>query len=149
MVIVAILLIFLVASAVTWVIALALYQAFMPGPYLKDHPQFLSLSVISIALATLVSMFPFPFGYLAALLVWWLAARNFFEMPTGRAVVLFLLLAALTVLTRLAVLGAVTLFEPAPCPNPQGAVHDRSFDRPGAGHGAGGLALLARGPGRQ
>ena len=51
----------------------------------------------------------FPWGYVASLGLWWLAARNVLELPLPRAAVLFLILAALSFVSWLVVLGALAL----------------------------------------
>ena len=56
---------------------------------------------------TLPSPIPFPAGFLLSLVVWWLAAKNFLALTLPRAVALFLVLAALSFLSRLAILGVL------------------------------------------
>lgn len=108
MVFLAALLIFALVTAVIWFVAVAVYQQLAGEPDLRDNPNFDATSVVSVLLVTLISFIPFPAGYLLSLGIWWLAAKNFLELPLGRAVILFLLLAALSFVSRLAVLGVLS-----------------------------------------
>ncbi|HYT88948.1 MAG TPA: hypothetical protein VEL76_09585 [Gemmataceae bacterium] len=107
MVLVGALLLFLVIAAITWAVAIALYQSWVGGPDVRQHPDFVGASLFAVGLVTLASTIPFPGGYLVSLGIWWLAAKSFLQLPTPRAVALFLVLAALSFLSRLAVLGAL------------------------------------------
>ena len=109
MMLVAIFLIFLAISAVTWLIGVALYHSFLGDPDPSKHPQFLSCSAATIVVAALASATPYPYSYLFTLLVWWYAAKSIFELPWLRATALFLFLAALSFVAHLALLGALTL----------------------------------------
>lgn len=108
MVYLAALVIFGLVTAVIWFVAVALCQQLAGGPDLHQNPNFAASSAVSVALVTLISFVPFPAGYLLSLGVWWLAAKNMLELPWGRAMTLFLLLAALSVVSRLAMLGVLS-----------------------------------------
>ncbi len=101
------LVIFLGITTTIWFIAVALYQSIMGGPDLRQNPNFAWASLVSILLVTVISFVPFPAGFLFSLAVWWLAGKTFLELPFGRATVLFLLLAGLSIISRLAILGAL------------------------------------------
>jgi hypothetical protein len=107
MVYLAALAIFLLITVVVWFTAVALYHLLAGGPDLRQGRHFAAASAVSVLLVTLFSFVPFPAGYLLALVVWWLAARNFLQLPLARALILFLLLAALSFVGRLAVLGVL------------------------------------------
>lgn len=101
-------LIFVAITAVIWAVAVGLSHTFLGGPDLKEHPDFLLFSALTVGLVSFLSFIPFPAGYLVSLPVWWLAARNLFELPTGRALLLFVLLAGFSFVARLAVFGFLT-----------------------------------------
>jgi hypothetical protein len=102
------LVIFALVTAVIWFAAVALYQMLVGGPDLRLNPNFAATSAVSVLFVGVISFIPFPAGYLLSLGIWWLAAKNFLELPLGRAVILFLLLAALSIVSRLAVLGVLS-----------------------------------------
>ena len=110
MVLLAALLIYLVITAVTWAVAVALYASWVGGPGLRRHPDFGGASALAVGLVALASLLPFPAGYLASLAFWWVAARSFLRLSWPRAVALFAILAALSYLSRLATLGALEVF---------------------------------------
>jgi hypothetical protein len=101
------LLIFLAITTATWFVGVAVYQSLLGGPDLRHDANFAGAACASILLVTLATPVPFPAGYLLSLVVWWLAARNFLALPLPRAVALFLVLAALSFLSRLAILGVL------------------------------------------
>jgi hypothetical protein len=100
------LLIFFVLAALTWTIAIALYQTYVGGPDLRQQPGFYGTSAAVVGCVTLASTVPFPGGYLISLGIWWLTTM-YLELSYPRAVALFLFLAALSFVARLAVLGAL------------------------------------------
>lgn len=102
------LVIFAVVTAVIWFVAVALYQMLVGGSDLRLNPNFDATSAVAVLLVTLISFIPFPVGYLLSLGIWWLAAKNFLELSFGRAMILFLLLAALSIVARLAMLGVLS-----------------------------------------
>jgi len=104
-----VLLTFLVLAATTWAIALALYQTFLGGPDPRHRPGFYKVSATAVALVALASFAPFSVGYLASLGIWW-ATVLALELPWPRTLTLFLLLAALSYLARLTLLGALQVF---------------------------------------
>jgi hypothetical protein len=101
------LLIFLVLAAVTWFVAVGLHQSWLGGPDVRQQPDFAGASALAIGLVALASFIPYQGGYLVSLVIWWLAARALRELPWPRAIALFLILAALSFVSRLAVLGAL------------------------------------------
>src|SRR5438132_8436819 len=103
-------LIFLVIAAVTWAAALALYQSWVGGPDPRQQPDFLVTSAVAVGLVTLASFIPFPGGYLVSLALWWFATKLLLELPGLRSIALFGILAALSFLSRLAILGALEVF---------------------------------------
>lgn len=109
MVYLAALLIFLVITTLTWFVALTVYQFLFPTTPLLSDPNFIGASVVSIFLVTLLSPVPFPAGYLLSLGIWALAAWGVFGLSWGRGGVLFGTLAVLSFISRLAVLGALSL----------------------------------------
>jgi hypothetical protein len=100
------LLIFLVINTGIWFVAVAVYRSLLAGPDLRHSPTFAGASTVSITLVTLISPVPFPAGYLLSLGVWALAAWGMMELSRPRAGVLFVLLAALSFISRLAILVA-------------------------------------------
>jgi hypothetical protein len=107
MIVVIALLIFLAIAAVTWAVAVALYQSWVGGPDLRQQPDLFEVSTLAVALVAVTSLIPFPGGYVASLAVWGITAKLLLELPTPRAVALFAILAALSFLSRLAILGAL------------------------------------------
>jgi hypothetical protein len=112
--------IFLGISLTVWFVGLAVYRTYV-GPEPLVNPQLAVITCVSVGLATLFSFVQYPWGYLLTVGVWWFAARHLFELPTGRAVTLFLILSALSFVGRLAVLGWLDLFVAAPPPAPASA----------------------------
>jgi len=110
MVYVGALLIFLAITAAIWVIGLALYRAFLGEPSLRTKPHFWLICTIAVSIATLICFTPFPDNYFLTLVVWLVAVKGGFSLPWLKAAVLFAILAALTLLSRLAVLGALEMF---------------------------------------
>jgi hypothetical protein len=101
------LVLFALVTTVVWFVAEALYHLLTGGPDLRHNPSFTAASAAALLLVTLISFVPFPTGYLLSLGVWWLAARHILELPMPRALLLWLLLAALSMASRLALLGAL------------------------------------------
>ncbi len=96
-------------AAATWMVGLALDQYLMGGPDLRDHPHFLAQSAVMLLIIAAWSFAPFPYGYLLSLAFWWFMARWLFELPWPRAVVLFLILAVLSIVSRLIILGVLEI----------------------------------------
>ena len=99
------LLIFFAITTLTWFVGVAIYQSLLGRPDLRHDANFVGASCVSILLVTLISFAPFPWGYYFSLAVWALAARGMLELPWHRAGSLFVILAALSFLSRLAILG--------------------------------------------
>jgi hypothetical protein len=108
MVFLAALVIFALVTVAIWFTAVALFFLLTGGSDLRKNPNFASASGVSILLVTLISFIPFPAGYVLSLVVWWLTAKQNLELPSGRAMVLFLLLAALSIVSRLVILGVLS-----------------------------------------
>ena len=105
------LLIFLGIAAATWAVGIALYQSWLGGPELHQQPEFSQVSALAVGFVALTSPVPFPWGYLLSLVIWGLAAGHL-PLPWPRAVALFLILAALSFLSRLVILGTLEWFWP-------------------------------------
>jgi hypothetical protein len=103
-------LIFAVIAAVTWFVAVAVYQSWVGGPDVRQKPGFAGVSALAVGLVALASFLPYLAGYLVCLAIWLYAARLLLELPGPRAVALFLILAAVSFVSRLAVLGALEVF---------------------------------------
>jgi hypothetical protein len=110
MVYLAALLIFSAITSATWFVGVAVYRAAVGEPDPARNPHFARFSAGTIALVTLLCFVPNPWGFALSVGVWWLAAKQFLELPTPKAVALFLILGALSVVSRLAVLGAMEMF---------------------------------------
>jgi hypothetical protein len=115
------LLIFLGVAAATWAVGIALYQGWLGGPELRQQPEFSQVSALAVGFVALTSPVPFPWGYVLSLVIWGLAAGHL-NLPWPRAVALFLILAALSFLSRLVLFGTLEWFWPAP-PAPAAAWH--------------------------
>ena len=100
-------LIFVVLAAVTWFVAVGLYQSWVGGPDIRQKPDYLGAATLAVVLVALASFIPYQAGYLVCLALWWFAAKGLLELPWPRAVALFLILTALSFVSRLAVLGAL------------------------------------------
>ena len=108
------LVIFFAVTAATWAFAVALYHTFVGGPDLRQHPLFWPHTAVAVTLVTLIFFTPFWVSYPLSLAVWWVAAKYLFELPLPRAVALFLLLAALSFVSRLVLLGALEFWPARP-----------------------------------
>ena len=107
MALIAALLIFMHIAAAIWLLAVAIYQSLTRETEVRRHPLFVGGSVLSVTLVALVWFVPFLISYPLSLAAWWLAVRGIFELPRGRAGLLFGLLAALSFVARLSILGAL------------------------------------------
>ena len=103
-------LIFLVLAAVTWAVAIALYHSWLGGPDLRQKQDFLGVSTLTVVLVGLASFIPYLAGYGVCLIIWWCAGKFLLELSWPRAITLFLILAVLSFVSRLAVLGALEVF---------------------------------------
>ncbi len=102
------LLIFLLTTIVIWFTAVALYHLLTDGPDLRQNPNFIVVNIGTIVLVTLSSFIPFSAGFPIALVFWWLAAKNFLKLPLFRALLLFVILATLDLVSRLAMSGVLS-----------------------------------------
>src|SRR5262249_44464186 len=98
---------FLVLAAVTWAVGVALYQSWVGGPDLRQNPDYLGITTLAVVLVALASFIPYQGGHLVCLALWWFAAKVLLELPWPRAVALFLILAAVSFVSRLAILGVL------------------------------------------
>lgn len=106
----AVLLIMLGANALVWGLAVSLDRAWfgMPGPL--DKPYFWIHSALSVGLVSGLAFLGFPWGYPLSVLLWGFAARNLLELPYPRWLALSGLLAGLSLVSWLAIFGAVELY---------------------------------------
>ena len=102
------LLIFLAVNTVVWFVAVAVYQSLLGPPDLRHNHDFVGVTCSSIPLATSVSLIPYPTGLLLSLGVWGLAAMYFLNLSLLRGALLFVILAALSFISRLAILGVMS-----------------------------------------
>ena len=102
------LLIFVGLSAATWAVSMACYKAtYRNGPDPSADPS--DSTVAAVAAVTLSCFLPFAPGYLAELVIWAVAVYGFLTLPTGRTTVLMGYLAAASVVSRLVVLGVLSV----------------------------------------
>jgi hypothetical protein len=104
------LVIFVAFSAVCWYGSVAVYRGTVGGPDPAASPDYHATSAAAVGVTALTSFVPFPFGYLAGLVVWAVAAFGGLSLPAGRAGILFLYLAAGSFAARLVVLGVMDMF---------------------------------------
>lgn len=103
------LLIFVALSAASWYVSVALYKSTFDAPDPAAAPDHADTPGVAVGAATLTCFVPFPFGYLAGLVVWGVAAFGGLGLSAGRAAVLFGYLAASSLVARLAVLGVMEM----------------------------------------
>lgn len=101
--------IFVGLSAACWYGSVALHRGTVGGPDPAASPDYHTTSAAAIGVTALTSFVPFPFGYLAGLAVWAVAAFGGLSQSAGRAAVLFGYLAASSFLARLVVLGVMEM----------------------------------------
>jgi hypothetical protein len=100
------LVIFALITVVIWFVAVALYNLLTRTDLHQSH-HFGASASVAIFLVTLLSFVPFPWGYFLSLGVWALTAWGMLELPRLRGGLLFVLLAVLSFVARLAALGAL------------------------------------------
>lgn len=105
MVYVVALLIFLALSAAGWAVSADFYQYTFKAPDPTAGHE--TTPGVAILLTALTCFIPFPGGYLAAVVMWAVAAFAGLGLPAGRAVVLWLYLAASSFVAHLVVLGVM------------------------------------------
>lgn len=94
----------------TWAVSVACYTStFTDSADLTADPNSSTVSGCAIAAVVVTSFVPFPFGYLAALVAWGVAVYAYLNLSSGRATVLFGYLAGWSVVTRLVVLGVLSV----------------------------------------
>lgn len=101
------LLIFVVLSAACWFASVACYRGTVADSDPAAAPDYDTTAAAAIGIAALTSFVPFPFGYLAGLVVWAAAAFGGLGLTAGRAAILFAYLAASSFAARLVVLGVM------------------------------------------
>src|SRR5690349_13464828 len=105
----ALLFLFLAAMAAVWAVALALYRALTGEAVAWRQPVAWFGSAAAVFLAALLFWVPQPCADGLTLAVWWVAARHLLGLSPRRSWVLVLLLAALSYVARLALVGAASL----------------------------------------
>jgi hypothetical protein len=104
------LVIFVFLAWATWAVSVACYGATVGDPSdLTADPNYPTASGWAVAAVTVTSFVPFPFGYAAALVAWGVAVYGGLNLSGGRAALLFAYLAAWSVVTRLVVLGVLSV----------------------------------------
>lgn len=104
------LVIFAGLSAATWYASVACCRSTCGGaPDVTADPNYSAVAACAAAAVTLTCFIPFPIGYLAGLVAWAVAVYGFLNMPGGRATALVGYLAAWSVVSRLAVLGVLSV----------------------------------------
>jgi hypothetical protein len=103
------LLIFVALSATCWFVSLACYRGTIAGSNPAAAPDYPTTAAAAVGVTALTSFVPFPFGYLASLVVWAVAAFGGLGLSAGRAAALFAYLAASSFVARLVVLGVMEM----------------------------------------
>jgi hypothetical protein len=104
------LLIFVGLSTATWAVSMACYKStYSDGPDPTADPNYSTVVACAVAAVTLSCFIPFAPGYIAELVIWAVAVYRFLNLPTGRATVLMGYLAAASVVSRLVVLGVLSV----------------------------------------
>lgn len=102
--------IFVFLAWATWAVSVACYKStFAESADLTADPNYSTTFGRAIAAVALTSFIPFPFGYIAALIAWGVAVYSGLNLSSGRAAVLFGYLAAWSVVSRLVVLGVLSV----------------------------------------
>ena len=103
------LLTFVALSAACWFVSVACYRSTVAGSDPAAAPHYATSAAAAIGVASLTSFVPFPFGYVAGLVAWGVAAFGGLGLGAGRAAVLFAYLAASSFVARLVVLGVMEM----------------------------------------
>ena len=110
MVLLVALVIFVILAWATWAVSAACYRSTFADPAdLTADPNYATVAGGAIAAVAVTSFVPFPFGYLAALVAWGVAVYGGLNLSSGRATGLFGYLAGWSVVTRLVVLGVLSV----------------------------------------
>ena len=110
MVLLVALVIFAFLAWATWAVAVACYAATVADPAdLTADPNYPTVSGWAVAAVTATSFVPFPLGYVAAVVAWGVAVYRGLNLSGGRAALLLAYLAGWSVVTRLVVLGVLTV----------------------------------------
>lgn len=99
--------IFVGLSAACWFVSASLCHSTTGDPSPTASPDHAGTATAAIGVAALTSFVPFPFGYIAGLVVWAVAAFGGLGLGAGRAAVLFAYLAATSLVARFVVLGVM------------------------------------------
>lgn len=100
--------IFVGLSAACWFVSASLCHSTTGDPAPTVSPDHAGTATAAIGLTALTSFVPFPFGYIAGLVVWGVAAFGGLGLGAGRAAVLFGYLAVTSLVARLVVLGVMS-----------------------------------------
>jgi hypothetical protein len=94
----------------TWAVAVACYRStYGDGPDMKADPNYSTVAACAVAAVTLTCFIPFSLGYLAGLIAWVAAVYGFLNLPGGRGTALVAYLAGWSVVSRLVVLGVLSV----------------------------------------
>jgi hypothetical protein len=102
-------LIFAALSAATWYVAVACFKATYGDTLGTSVADCSIVSACAVGAVTLSCFIPFPASYVAGLIIWSVAVYGFLDLSTGRASVLVGYLAAASVVSRLVVLGVLSV----------------------------------------
>lgn len=102
------LLVFIGLSAACWFVSASLCHNTTGDPAPTASPDHDGTATAAIGFAALTSFVPFPFGYIAGLAVWGVAAFGGLGLGAGRAAVLFACLALTSLVARFVVLGVMS-----------------------------------------
>ena len=104
------LVIFIALSAATWWVSVACHRAtYSDPPEVTADPNYSTVAACAVAAVTLTCFIPVPLGYLAGLVAWAGAVYGFLNLPDGRATVMVGYLAVWSVVSRLVVLGVLSM----------------------------------------
>lgn len=110
MVLLVALVIFVFLAWATWAVSAGCYRStFTDSADLTADPNYSAVAGCAIAAVVVTSFVPFPFGYFAALVAWGVAVYGGLNLSSRRAAVLFGYLAGWSVVTRLVVLGVLSV----------------------------------------
>jgi hypothetical protein len=103
-------LVFAALASACWYTSLACLRSTPGETDAAVVPHRPATALTAIVVVSLTSFLPFPLGWVAGLIVWGVAAFAGLGLPARRAAVLFAYLAAGSLLTRLLVLGVMSMF---------------------------------------
>lgn len=100
--------IFVGLSAACWFASASMCHGTTGDPSPTASPDHAGTATAAIGLTALTSFAPFPYGYIAGLVVWAVAAFGGLGLSVGRAAVLFGYLAVTSLVARFVVLGVMS-----------------------------------------